>query len=425
MSRSFRPQRTWFLVGIFIVNALLVLLLTTEPIRSWIPTDSRGIVVSFRENSFVLGLIGAFTGFSVGRLFLPDSVVLGRSSARHPKAVGRVLIAPACAAQVSGYLTGILGALAMVGLERGSEVVLPILAVCLGLLGLTVWGFLIGSTLRSNVGIFAVVIIVLILVYAPLVVNSYVLPDSSVSARALGMVWAINEPSADLTFSYLAEMTRALFYLMILIVGLFLFVVLFRAKGARRSGIEYSAAAMMAAAIVTISGIGVLIVPQPFVKDGSAIPCESSGKVEVCQYPVYQPLVPTVASIGHQFSEVIPGIISAMPVTEYDESAVPIPRPYGSEQAWTRATSQSFADFLSGVTVCFNKRDSGVEVSEESLLRSFDLSEELIRRTGLEGEGQSRHDSDFSKYLSSMSAQEFSRWFDENANNIRACAISE
>ena len=422
MEGRFRPLRTWFPCGIVLVNALLVFLLTTEPIRSWIPTDSRGIVVSFRENSFLLGLVGAFTGFSVGRLFLPDSVVLGRSSTRHPRVLGRVLIVPVCAAQISGYLTGILGALAMVRFDRGGEVVVPFLAVCLGLLSLTAWGFLIGSTLHSNIGTFAVVMTVVLFVYSPLVVNSYFLPGTRVSARALGMVWAINEPSADLTFSYTGEIARVLFYLMILAVGALLFVWSFRAKSSSR--IERSVAVPMIAAIVTISGVGALFTPPQFAKDDSTIPCETSGNVKVCQYAAYQRLVPKVTSIGQRFSQVVPGAISAKPVTEYDESAVPIPHPHGTEEEWTRATSQSFADFLSGATVCINNRAGGAEVPEEALLRAFDLSAELMRRTGAEGEGQGSPDSAFSQQLRGMSSQEFSDWFDENASDIRTCAIA-
>ena len=426
MNRSFRPLTTRVLAGVALIDAILVVLFALLAIRSWIPIDSRGVAVSFRENSLVLGLVAALTGLAVGRLFLPTSVVLGRSSARSSKELSRGLIAPVCLAHLTGYAAGMAVALALVGFDRAGEVALPVLAVCLGLLALSVWGFLIGSTVKRSLSIVATVVVVIALVYTPLIVNSYIVGNSGESALSLGMVWAVNEPSADLTFHAPTEIARALYFLMIALAGVLVYSVLSRVPRSADERPRGGAVAAVGVVVAVICGVGVAVTPQPFVRDGRPIPCESSGPLEVCEYEVYGELVPAILTVGRQFSDVLPGVpIAARPATEPDESAVPIPHPRGSERDWTRALARSYADHLSGVQVCLTKRDSGGTVSEASLNRSFDLSNELARRAGAEEPWPGPQDAGFADRLASMSDEELSRWYLDSAEEIGDCALAE
>ncbi|QOR47375.1 hypothetical protein INS90_08980 [Trueperella pecoris] len=426
MHRSFRPHNPWALIGIFLAHALITWFLATAPTRSWIPVDSRGIVVSLRENTFIIGLVGATIGFSLGRYFLPTSVILGRSKARSAKEIAHGLIVPVLTSQIAGYLIGALAALASVNYHRATEGVLPLIAIFLGLASLTTWGFLVGSTLRHIWGALALVAITLSFVYAPLIANSYIIPNSTFPARPLGMVWAINEPSADLTFNTWAEVARSLFYLMMLAIGVLLFSVFSRKASVERSVSKLSLVTTMTLAVVSISSIAVVLVPEPFKKDGVPLFCQHSENLNICQYQIYKPLIPKIFAIGEKFSAVAPEeTILAVPATERHPSAVPIPQPRRSEQGWERAIAQSYADYLAGVTSCFSLRENGQLASEDSLHKSLDLSKELLRRAKLEGLLPASQTSTFAQNLSKLPPAEFSQWFFDNADAIKACAITE
>ncbi|WP_341741032.1 hypothetical protein QEV69_05110 [Trueperella pyogenes] len=426
MRRSFHPHSLWILIAVFIANALLTWILATIPNRSWIPIDSRGIIVSFRENTFILGLVGAAIGFSMGRYFLPTSVVLGPSRARSAKEIARGLIAPILASQIAGYLVGVLAALASVGFNRAHEGVLPLVAIFLGLTALTVWGFLIGSTLQHIWGFLALFFVIVVFAYAPLAANSYFIPNSVFPARPLGMVWAISEPSADLAFNPSTELARSLFYLMILTIGLLLFTIFSRVTRSGHSRAKFSLITTMTLVVVSVSSIAVLLIPEPFKKDGFPLSCESSGNLEICQYQVYKPLIPRISEIGEHFSAIVPTeSILAVPATEEPQSAVPIPHPRRSEHEWEQAIAQSFADYLAGARICLGLRDNGTLASEEALQKSFDLSKELLRRAGLHGTLSTPQMSAFGQRLNKLTPEEFSQWFADNMDAIRKCTITQ
>lgn len=426
MHRSFRPHNPWALIGIFLAHALITWFLATAPTRSWIPVDSRGIVVSLRENTFIIGLVGATIGFSLGRYFLPTSVILGRSKARSAKEIAHGLIVPVLTSQIAGYLIGALAALASVNYNRATEGILPLIAIFLGLASLTAWGFLVGSTLRHIWGALALVAITLSFVYAPLIANSYLIPNSAFAARPLGMVWAISEPSADLTFNEWAEAARSLFYFMILTIGFLLFVMFSQTASSERSTSKFSLVSTITLAVISISSIAIVLVPEPFKKDGVPLSCQHSGNLNICQYQVYKPLIPKISAIGEAFSAVIPQeTILAVPATERHPSAAPIPHPHRSGQEWERVTAQSYADYLAGVTNCLNLHENGQLASEDSLHKGFDLSKELLRRANLEGSLPDSPTSTFGEKLSKLPPTEFSQWFFDNADAIKACAITE
>lgn len=254
--------------------------------------------------------------------------------------------------------------------NRAHEGVLPLVAIFLGLTALTVWGFLIGSTLQHIWGFLALFFVIVVFAYAPLAANSYFIPNSVFPARPLGMVWAISEPSADLAFNPSTELARSLFYLMILTIGLLLFTIFSRVTRSGHSRAKFSLITTMTLVVVSVSSIAVLLIPEPFKKDGFPLSCESSGNLEICQYQVYKPLIPRISEIGEHFSAIVPTeSILAVPATEEPQSAVPIPHPRRSEHEWEQAIAQSFADYLAGARICLGLRDNGTLASEEALQR--------------------------------------------------------
>lgn len=419
------PYSFAHLASVAIIHAVVVFFLAAEPVWSWIPADGRAVAVSFRENSFILGAIGVVLGFSIGRIFQPNSVVFGRSSVVSTLQAGRTLLLPTIVSQLLGCSIGLVGAFTLVDFARYGEAILAILGTTAGIVALTIWGFTIGAFVHGNLGLSIALASVLFLSFTPMIVNSYFISETTMPALALGMIWGIPEPRADLTFSYATEILRIILYVAFALTVLGVGGYLIEKSRYHLKTIAPKLAVSLGSIALVFVGLSVMVTPQLFVRDGVPLSCRTDRSVTVCQHQVYEHLIPTIMHSAQSFSDVIPGFsVTAVPVTEVGSGDVYFSLPHGEKFQWERDVNQKIADYLSGVTQCTHQVTQGASQANVSLPQALELSEILLDRADLEGTNSVANLSDWAQDVRAMADADFAHWYQENSAAIRACDLN-